>query len=405
MVRDGAFETRRRAAGRLAWLFHIGALTDRQSEALGDALWSRVDERSGLPSETSFLPQAFLSLPEPEPGRAKDAIRRYVLGLDFVRSVQRQVAADGAVRVAISSSPGEEALPDFVIGATVPLPPRSPEDERTFIDWSPDEAVGFLRKIVDLWDEEKQTLAPYLAGGSIDAFNGIGKRIEDRLRLVSMVVLPRMTDADEEDKASAERLVTEIERAGAPVTFALPALLYVNSALRDEVATKIVTEVTSGDQGRVRAAAHSIYLWTEHARRGGIVSAPDYVLNKLINRSLSRKPAALDSVLSSLRNLLRYYPEVFNEQQLDAVGASLENLLEDTQLPGHGVVDGEDQLAAPLSTKWKPHYRWQAAQLAYCLSRAYADRDDAVPLEVLRRWERSCREDPLPEVRAAWQQG
>ena len=404
MVRDGAFETRSRAAGRLAWLFSMGGLTDQQGEAFGDALWSRVDERTGLPSETYFLPRVFLSLPEPEPGRARDAFRGYALGLDFMRSVRRQEAADGTVQVAIVSSPGEEPLPNLLIGATVPLPPRS-EDERTFIDWSPDEAVGLLRKIVDLWDEEKGALASHLAGGPMDTFDGIGQRIEGRLRLVSEVMLPRMAEAGEEDKASVEKLIAEIEQTGTPVSFALPALLYVNPALQDEVARKVTADVTSGDQGRARAAAHAVYLWAEHAQRGGIAAAPDFVLDKLINRSLSRKPAALDTVLSGLRGLLRYYPEVFNERQLDAVGASLENLLEDTQLPERGAAGREEQLAAPLPIARRPDYRWRAAQLAFCLSEAYAGRDGVLPHEVLRRWEQACREDTLPEVRAAWKQG
>jgi hypothetical protein len=244
-----------------------------------------------------------------------------------------------------------------------------------------------------------------LAGGPMDAFDGIGQRIEGRLRLVSMVLLPKMAEADEEDKASAERLIAEIERTGYPVSFTLPALLYMNPTLQDEVARKVAADVTSGDQRRARSAAHGVYLWTEHAQRGGIVAAPDYALDKLINRSLSRNPAALDTVLSGLRDLLRYYPEVFNERQLDAVGASLENLLEDTRLPAHGATDHEERPASPLPIEWRPDYRWRAAQLAYRLSQAYAGRDGVVPPEVLRRWEQACREDPLPEVRAAWELG
>lgn len=128
----------------------------------------------------------------------------------------------------------------------------------------------------------------------------------------------------------------------------------------------------------------------------------DLVVPPPDDRGRTRKPTALDAVLSGLRNLLRHYPEVFSERQLDAVGASLENLLEDTQLPGHGAGDREGHPAAPLPAEWRPLYRWRAAQLAYRLARAYAARDGVVPPEVLQRWEQACIEDPLPEVRMAW---
>jgi hypothetical protein len=401
MVRDGRPEARKRAVRRLAWLFRIGGLSDEESEAFGRALWSRVDEQTGLPSETALLAHTFLFLPEPEQGMAKDAFRRYVLSLDFVRVVQSQEAADGSAQSIISPGPGRDILPELLIRATVPLPPRTTEDERMFIDWSPDEAVGLLRKIVSVWEEEKQVLAPYLAGGAIDAFDGIAQRIEVRLRLVSEVLMPRMVKANDEDKVAAKTLISEIGQTGACTSFALPTLLYVDPDLREEIVRKITADITSGDPGRARSAAHGIYLWVAHANLDGIAAPPDDLLDKLINRSLSRKPAALNTVLSSLRDLLRYYPEVFSDRQLDAIGVSLQNLLEDTQLPPHGAMEREDQLAALLPVEWRPDYRQRTAQLAYRLSQAYTARNRNVP-DVIRQWEQVCRDDPLPEVRAAW---
>ena len=345
-----------------------------------------------------------LSSPSPNPNRAgaKDAFRRWVLGLDFVSSVRRQEAADGSVTQTVTSSPGKEGLPEQVIGATVPLPLRSPENERTFIDWSLDESVGFLRKIVGLWDYEKQALISRFSEGSVDFFDGIGQLIEGRLRLVSEVILPRMMEADDEDKASAERLICEIEQAGAPVSFALPTLLYIKPDLLEDVTRRISADITSGNQRRARLAAHGVYLWIKHSRQDSIPAPPDQLLDKLINKSISRNPAALGSVLRCLRDLLRYYPEVFNERQLDAIGASLEDLFEDTRLPEQGDRNREEQSAAPLPVAWRPDYRWRAAQLAYRLCQAYAGRKGVTPPKVLRRWEVACREDPLPEVRTAW---
>jgi hypothetical protein len=404
LVRSGNPEARKRASGRLAWLFDAGGLTDEQSTAFGEALWSRVDGRTGLPSDTAFLPYAFLSLPEPEPGRAKDAYRGYVLSLDFVRSVQYRDSATGRVQT-VSSSPGGEGLPELLMRSTVPVAPWSPEDSRIFIDWSTEEAVLILRKIVALWDDEKEALAPYLAGGAMDAFGGIGQRIEGRLRLVGQVLLPRMAEAEDADRALAERFLAEIEQAGGPVSFALPTLLYANASLEEEVARKVAADIGSGDPARARSAAQGIYLWIEHAEQGSIAAPPGELLDKLINRTLSRKPAALNTVLGVLSNILRYHPRALSERQLDAIGVALGDLLDDTRLPAYGEREREERSAALLPVEWRPDYRRLAARLAYRLSKAYASRDGASPPEVLRQWELACAKDPLPEIRAAWASG
>ncbi len=401
LVYSGTPEARKRASVRLAWLFDAGGLTAEQSKAFGEALWSRVHEQTGLPSDTSFLPYAFLSLPEPEPGRAKDIYRRYVLSLDFVRSVQWQ-ATNGNKVQSITFSPGEEGLPELLLRSTVPLKPPSLEDKQIFIDWSLDEAVQILRKVIALWDEEKQALTPHLANDALEPLGGVSQRIEGRLRLVSMALLPRMAGAEDADKVAVQQFMDEIEQTGVPVASALPMLLYVNKGLEERVANKISADLDSGVQARARSAAHGIRLWIEHAEQGSIPAPPGSLLDKLINRTLTRKPSALNTVLSVLRSLLNQHPGAFSERQLDAIAVSLQDLLDDTQLPPHGARDREEQIASLLPVGWRPEYRWLAARVAYRLFQAYASRDGISFPDVLQRWKLACANDPLPEVRMAW---
>jgi hypothetical protein len=76
-------------------LRQLGLLINSEEKAFADALWSRVDKESGLPSETSFRSVAFLNLPEPHPGQAAAAFRLLATKVPFPRRVLRVKNADG----------------------------------------------------------------------------------------------------------------------------------------------------------------------------------------------------------------------------------------------------------------------------------------------------------------------
>ena len=262
--------------------------------------------------------------------------------------------------------------------------------------------MEFLQKLVGLWDEEKDVLAPYIAAGSGELLSDLTQLMEERLKVVAEVLLPRMQDVDEENKAAARTFINEVEQvAGISVSEVLPALLYINPNFVTDTADRLMSDMTSDDEQRVRSAARGVLLWARHAGRGRICTPPDNLLDRLINRSLSRKQAALTTVLACLRDMLGEYPEVFDNRQLDALAVSLENLLEDTGLPEYGNRDREEHRQALIPVEWRPQYRWMSAQLAYQLFRAYRQRDVPVP-QVLERWGQICQQDTLPEVREAW---
>jgi hypothetical protein len=76
---------RRRCVDRLWFLNVTGHLTEEERASFGRALWSQVDEATGLPSGTRLLPQGFLDLPEPEPGLALQRVREYLNSRAFPR--------------------------------------------------------------------------------------------------------------------------------------------------------------------------------------------------------------------------------------------------------------------------------------------------------------------------------
>lgn len=402
IVRDGVPEARKRAARRLDWLHTAGALSDEETDAFGEALWSRLDLSTDLPSDTAYYAFAFLRLPEPEPGRAKRSFRQRMRSMDFVRAVIPGSADGSGATTTFSPGHADEPYTRELLYSTATPFTRDEEERRRFVDWNLEEATHFLRKMVQRWDEEKEVLRPLLSGGQDNFFaTTMLQRFEGWLRVVSEVVLPRLPDAPDETKVTARRLVTELEQVGCHASSALPALLYVDPELSEEIARKLRAGLASGEEREVRAAAHGLFLWLAHSADGRIVSSPVDLLDRLITRALSRRQAALGSVLNCLRDVARMLPGALNDRQLDDVCLTLEHLLEDTELPEHGGMEQEDRIAGLIAVERRPEYRRLAAQLAYRLSEEFGRKEKETP-DILERWRRACMEDSLPEVRNAW---
>lgn len=402
VVRNGQSQARERAAWRLGRIDEIGGLTDSERRDFGKALWSRIDASTGLPSDTPFYPHAFLTLPEPEAGRAKEVVRQLMLSSNFRQVVMRFTYPDG--REGISTSPplSADPYPLYLQAATVPLFPDDEERER-LIDWTPEEAVVFLQKMIECWDDEKEALRPTLAS-SIDSFatRGFAQRYRDWLRVMAKIVLPRIADADEQVRTTARRLMTELEQSGVSVLLALPMLLYLDAELHDEIVRKMRVGLVSTDEGPVGGAVAGLNYWIlRSASDDSIVAPPNTLLDELINRALGRRQPGLQLVLARLRDITQNVPEVMSDEQIDTLCLALEYLLSETSLPRHEDRYDQGQLTAPIPVYQRPEHRVVAAQLAFRLSEELERRNADIPC-VLMEWERITREDPLPEVKLAW---
>lgn len=403
IVRDGASEARKRALRRLDWLHAMGALTDDENDDFGQALWSRLDQNTGLPYDTPYHNLSFLRLPEPEPGRAEQNFRQHMRSMDFARAVTPGSATGQGATVSFSPGLKDEPYTRELLYSTATLFTPDEEERRKFVDWSLEEATDFLRKMVRRWDEEKDVLRPLLTDGQEGNFakDTLLQRFEGWLRVVSEVILPRLSDAAEETKESAKRLVDELEQAGCQASLALPALLYVEPELSEEVARKLRASIASGNGREARAALHGLFLWLAHSADDRIDPTPGDLLDSVINRVLSRRQAAPSSTLSFLRDVTRMLPSALDDQQLDALCLSLDHLLEDTKLPKYESMEREDQIAGLVPVERRPEQRQLGAQLAYQLYKEFECREREVP-DVLERWRQVCAEDPLPEVRNGW---
>jgi hypothetical protein len=402
IVRHGEPEARKRAAVRLARLYRIEGLTDEESKDFGQALWSRTHTNTGLPADTPFYTHAFLTLPEPQEGRAKEHFRQLMLSSNFRQVVSRFTRQNGSEDVAISPSLSADRYPLYLHASTVPMFPDSEQRSR-LIDWTQDEAVAFLQKMIVYWDDEKEALRPTLAS-RIDSFarRSFVKRYRDWLRVMAEIILPRLATADQQIQDSAKRLIRELEESGVSVLHALPMVLYLDTDPYDEIVRKMRVGLVSTDEELIGGAAEGLYYWIlRSASEQDVTSPPGSLLDELVNRALGRRQPELSLVLARLRDIAQKVPRALSDQQIDTLRLALEYLLNETNLPRHEDRNDPGQITAPIPVDQRPEHRARAAQLVFQLSTELRIRNAEVP-QILLDWERASQDDPLPEVRRAW---
>lgn len=398
IVRCGEPEARKRASMRLARLHEMGGLNDEETKDFGEALWSKVDT-IGLPADTPFVHDGFLRLPEPEAGRAEQSFKELMLSGNFRQVVVRFSGPDGEERPSVSGTLSRDPYAERLLSGTIPPLAESEEQKRRFVDWGRDEAVAFLHKMVNYWDDEKEVMRPrLLQKGDPLIDHDLAWRYRDWVRVMSTIVLPRIAGAEGLTCETAKRFLAELEDADIVVLAASPMLLFVEPGLMEEVVRKMRRGLAATGEEQVEGATEGLYRWLAYSLRGHVPSPPDNLLNELISRAIGRRQPRLDLVLARLGEIVEKMPQVLSNEQIDALCLSLENLLEETELPEHENRNTAGQLTAPIPVDQRPSHRAMAARLAFGLHAELTTREAEIP-RVLDDWRREIQIDPLPEVR------
>ena len=402
VVKQGTPEARKRSSLRLEKLYEIDGLNSEESRAFGEALWSRIDPNKGLPSDTSFFAFAFLSLPEPHTGVAKENFKRFLFSSDFPRVVQYSTTPDG--KQTRSMSIGSQDYNSYIrewLSGTIPLFTNKEEDKKTFVDWTTEEAITLLKKSIVLWNDEKEGLKERDIEGLYDIGDTLKKQFLDLMKLMAGIVLPRLASVDEETKILAKTLLYEMEQSGLCVLTALPMTLYIDPNSYNEVAKKLRDGLNSMEETKAENSIIGLFYWLVHSARQKIPIPPLDLGNELINRVVARRQPALNVAIRYLAVLVWRLPQLFNESQMDSVSIALEYLIKETELPSRRDQETSNNFSSMIPTKDLPEYRALSASLAYWLFVQYKNTEKEIP-QILLKWQEICKNDPLPEVKRAW---
>lgn len=399
IVNDGTADARIRATLRLKKLYDIGALNDEEQAAFGAALWSRIDPDTNLPSESDMYPFAFLSLPGPNPGTAEQNLRNYLISEDFPRIVRRTNTVDGKQIMSMGIGFGTNPFIHEWLNSSAPASAHV-DTKRRYIEWSRAEIEQLLLKAMRWWDDEKDVITGGETSDSLSFSSALVKHFSQLVTLLSDVIFPMLKDADDGIKANALRLISEMEERGIQTSSALPMILSFDSAISDEVTSKLRIKLQSIDDDEVRGAISGIYKWLNLSTVHTLPPPAPNLFSELIYKVIARRQPALNDALRALTSLIRYLPDLFTDSHLRDLCIPLGYLADETRLD-----DGlGSRTGAPLSSisyHDRPLYRRLAARLSYRIFSEVERRGMEIPPS-LSSWRDIAANDPLPSVREEW---
>ncbi|NIA09633.1 MAG: hypothetical protein GWP10_07875, partial [Nitrospiraceae bacterium] len=397
IVKNGTAEARKRASLRLAKLYEINALSDKETKTFSQALWSRVDSKKHLPSDTYFYDYSFLRLPENKKGEAKENFRKYLLSVNFPRVLEHSTTPGGKWKTThLSVGSQDNRYIKELLASTAPLFPKDEKEKQKYVDWTLNEVVQMLEKAVAWWDEEKVDLNTNLF------VRDLKKRFSFLVQLMSKVILPRLSSARKEVKDLAMKLLTEMGKSDICILSALPMTLFINPDSYDEVVQKMQNGLNSKKQEEIRDSLSGFLRWSFYSNKKKICAPPPILLDKIIDRVASRRQPGLNSVIELISTIVRRFPELLNEKQIKSLLTALDKLIEETKIPKFQDQWEMDNVPMIIPIDNRPEYRKLAAELAYYLFNQLQKEGGKIS-PVLRKWKEICRNDSLPEVKKVWQ--
>ena len=389
MVEHGSEQEREVAILRLELIDKINGLKNEEKEKFSQALWWRTDETTELPKDTLFYKYAFLSLPEP--GRAKENFRNYLLSKHFTNL---SIASKALTRLLIEW-----------LGGSIRIGNENQQHSDKLVDWSQDEAEQLLNKLIEWWEEQKEKdLTRELLQGNNKLISQkiyFERNSNDLVVLISQVILPRLTDSDEETKNRAINLLDELEEAGFCLLYALPMTLFVAPDSGEEIARKLRKGLVSVKSEEVIESIDGLYNWLLYSEKQMLPPPPMDLLDKLVRVVLLRQPS-FNEAIDRVTEIIKRFPQLFNQRQLEYLLITLEHLLEETRVLSWKELHEINENNLTISMGDRFEYRVLASQLAYQLLKLFEAENKDIP-DIIKQWQEASENDILPEIKAIWE--
>jgi len=395
MVADGSEQERKVAVSRLDLIDKINGLKNEAKEKFTQALWWRIDETTKLPKDTLFYKYVFLSLPEP--GRAKENFRNYLLSQHFTN-------------ISIYSEALTHLLKEWLRGSII-IYNQDEENSDKFVDWNQDEATQLLNNLIKWWKQQKEEdlFKEFLTKNDdfiflkSDSENNLhfDNNLNYLVQLISQVILPRLTDSDEETKNRARKLIDELEEAGFCVLYALPMTLFVAPDSGEEIARKLRKGLVSVKSEEVTESIDGLYNWLLYNDKQILPPPPMDLIDKLVRVVLLRQPS-FNQAINIVTEIIKRFPHLFNQRQLEYLLITLEYLLEETRVLSWDELYEINENNLTISMGDRFEYRILASQLAYQLLKLFEAENKNIP-DIIKQWQEASENDILPEIKAIWE--
>ncbi len=379
---DSGDEPRKRAAHRMFLVSRKGLLTEAESPAVAQALWSEnYTVPDNLPAGTTLFDWVFLSLPEPLPGEAERRFRRKWLSGDTSK-----------LRASVESSGGAFSV---TIGADPVRPDRIEE-----VLWNVGTAISGLRdhgRPLQLSCDERRfvvDVAKHWASADDTRFPP-APWFQDAVRtptrwalsgLATILVEGLIPESVGEHVYKKVRLLTD---SGTPGYELAAGLVRTIPARSEELLTWLRMGLASEDKMLASNAVLGTHLWlTAVAELGALSpSPPDDLLREVGFIIASRRSSALPQALQLAKWVYEEGRPAHRDTISDLVLQGLNYLAEELKYENERQEQEDDDL---------PRLRWLCAELVQSMAQSGFRENPAVAL-----WLELAQGDPLPEVRYA----
>ena len=396
LMRNGKPVARRVAAWRLIKVFEIDGFDELNKKQFIEALWSRIDVQTNMPSETNLVHAAFLLLSD-ESNKAQEKLKKYLLSWQGQSIVSYGTKPDGGrIRtISIGSRIGlySNFSNELMKASKFEFPQKNP-----VIDWTQEEAVEIFKKVSSWWDAEKIHISDSeFLNKELDS---LYEELISISEIVGRIILPRFVGVEDHYKESALRLIEEMGQKGICVLDSLPSVLLLKPEKFDEVVLKLTKGLNNERFQITDKAVVGIYYWLLDCSAQKITLQPKGLWDELINRLALRRQPGLGTILDVVTHLIKVDLGLFNQKQIASILTALEYLIVETELKqGSHLEQGLNRSVIPLSEM--PDYREKGSDLAHKLYLQFKKENRLIP-SVLEEWKKASKEDVLPEVRRHW---
>lgn len=390
IIEIGSPEGRKRASLRIAKINEIDGLNQQEKVDFGSSLWKQICPNTGFPKDTYFSDSIFLLLPQIDSVSAKKYLKEEILSKDIPYIANREQYFFGFDDFDSFSHNCIHSVPSLF---------SSDSKKELYVDWTENEIVVLLHKIEKFWEIEKQRFKRGDISRSVQ--NLVTQRYTHLLEIMSNVILPRLKNANDNEKYLALSIINEIGQYDIPILEVSPYILYIDCESYDQISLRIQNGLSSFDEDTVKYSMNGLFLWIILSSKNDIPLPPTCLLEHVVEIIFLRRQPGLNEALIIASGLIREVPEVFDEKLIFKLLLSLEYLIKETEYPER--LDRyslpKEYTAIPLENL--PKIRASTSKLAFNICKKLYDEDSNMP-QIIKKWKEINLNDPLPEIRNTW---
>lgn len=370
-------ETRMRSLSKAYQLYNACLFNPEHISRFGEILWK--DASTDLPQDTGFYQCHFLRLPCPEGKSRESAFKKFVFDTKFT-----------APKIPLHDPDPTNLLANLLGGSKTLF-----IDEG--IDWSAEESLEILKRILEWWNVEKRLLTnpPMIPFREVFARTMLA-RFQYLSRILSDIILPRLTvDIAEDYIELIQKLLKELQEYGVPCNDALVASIPLQPEKKDKILDKLYSDAFSSNSDDIDKAFRGICIALRLEQQGRIEVGDHDLLQPMIDCIQWRRlPGILPAIQFMIQFIMPKIPDKLNPQ-LSAIRMGLKKLFLETS-------DHKSQ--APSISKDRIALRYFGMQLASNLFKyCFRDRDN-MPDEIRCWHDITQSQNEFWDIRNQWEQ-